>query len=213
MSEHEVATFIGDVVGSRRADDRQSVHDALVEVLERAAQRDGVIDPGRITVGDEFQGSFATLGQALAATLHLRLALLPEVDVRIGLGWGAVTTLDGETRDGPGWWAAREAIGWVKTTQAKGATAHVRTAYRCEVATGADPHAVNAALMTRDHLLGGLDDRAHRLLRGLLDGRPQRELAQEEGISPSAVSQRVRSEGLGLLMLVEDELTAIGDQG
>lgn len=212
MSGQEVATFIGDVVGSRRAEDRQSVHDALLEALGEAARGDGVVDPGRITVGDEFQGSFTTLGQALAATLRLRLTLLPEVDVRIGLGWGEVTTLDDDTRDGPGWWAAREAIGWVKTAQTKGVTAHVRTAYRSESATGVEPHALNAALMTRDHLLGSLDDRARRLFLGLLGARPQRDLAEEEGISPSAVSQRVRAEGLGLLLLVEDDLAAIGGQ-
>ena len=208
MSAPEVATFIGDVVGSRRSGDRQSVHDALLAALAHSAGRDGVVDPGRITVGDEFQGSFTTLGAALAATLHLRLALLPAVDVRIGLGWGEVSTLDDDTRDGPGWWAAREAIDWVKTAQTKGATAHVRTAYRGE--GGPDPHAVTAALLTRDHLVGGMDDRARRLLRGLLTGRTQRDLAEQEGISASAVSQRVRSEGIGLLLLVEEELAAVG---
>lgn len=210
MSGTEVATFIGDVVGSRRAGDRQLVHDALLRGLADTTDRDGVVDPGRITVGDEFQGSFTTLGQALAATLRLRLALLPEVDVRIGIGWGGVTTLDDDTRDGPGWWAARAAIDWVKTAQAKGATALVRTAYRTEADTGPDPRAINAALLSRDQLLGSLDDRARRVLTGLLAARSQRELAAEEGISPSAVSQRVRSEGLGLLLLVEDELAAIG---
>ncbi|WP_435199145.1 SatD family protein [Janibacter sp. GS2] len=219
MSAGAAATFIGDVVGSRRADDRQSVHDALVAGLTGSARLEGVIDPGRVTVGDEFQGSFATLGQALTATLHLRLTLLPEVDVRIGLGWGGVSTLDADTRDGPGWWAAREAIDWVKDTQTKGVTTHVRSAYRRAPAgdgadprgsLGPDPGAVNAALLCRDQLLGELDARDLRLLRGLLAGRSQRELADQEKVSPSAISQRVRFGGIGVLILADEQLATVG---
>lgn len=219
MSGCAVATFIGDVVGSRRAGDRQSVHDALVDSLTGTARFEGVIDPGRVTVGDEFQGSFTTLGQALAATLHLRLTLLPEVDVRIGLGWGEVSTLDVDTRDGPGWWAAREAIAWVKDTQAKGVTAHVRSAYRRDPPSdgeeprgslGPDPGAVNAALLCRDQLLGELDARDLRLLRGLLEGYSQRELAEREMVTPSAISQRVRFGGIGVLVLVDEQLASVG---
>lgn len=219
-----IATFIGDVVGSRRAHDRQSVHDALLDALTAVAGAEGVLDPGRITVGDEFQGSVSTLGGALSVTRRLRLALLPHIDVRLGLGWGEVSTLDDETRDGPGWWAAREAIDWVKATQAKGVTAHVRTAYRpasladgpggdagAGAIPGPDPGAVNAALLCRDQLLGGLDERDLRLLIGLFEGRSQRELADVEGVSPSAISQRVRSGGLGVLLLAEEELAAVGE--
>lgn len=216
-----LATFIGDVVGSRESADRQAVHDALRDALGEVAGLDGVVDPGRITVGDEFQGSMSDLGGALVATRRLRLALLPHVDVRIGLGWGEVSTLDEETRDGPAWWAAREAIDWVKATQAKGATTHVRTAYRRaprdvdgEVTdSGPDQAAVTAALLCRDQLLGVLDERDLRLLTGLLDGRSQRDLADQEAVSPSAVSQRVRSGGLGVLLVAEAELARVGAAG
>ncbi|ETZ44439.1 hypothetical protein L837_3561 [Mycobacterium avium MAV_061107_1842] len=42
----------------------------------------------------------------------MRLLLAPEIDVRFGLGWGAVTVLDAAAgiQDGPGWWTARAAI-------------------------------------------------------------------------------------------------------
>ncbi len=211
------ATFIGDIVGSRVATDRQLVHNALIAALAEVGGADGVVDPGRITVGDEFQGSMTDLGGALEVTRRLRLTLLPHVDVRIGLGWGAVSTLDDNTRDGPAWWAAREAIDWVKATQAKGATAHVRTAYRrapaddsADGVLGVDPGAVNAALLCRDQLIGELDERDLRIFCGLLDGVSQRELAEQEDITPSAVSQRVRSGGLGVLILAEEELASVG---
>jgi predicted transcriptional regulator len=41
------------------------------------------------------------------------------------------------------------------------------------------------------------------VLRGLLAGRTQRELADELGISPSAVSQRVHGEGLAALVAAD----------
>ncbi len=50
-----------------------------------------------------------------------------------------------------------------------------------------------------------LDDRGLSVLRGLLAGRTQREVAASLGVSTSAVSQRVRHDGLGVL-LAADEL-------
>src|SRR5690606_15404285 len=141
----------------------------------------GLIEPLRITVGDEFQGRFATLGAALAATLRLRLALSP-ADIRFGIGWGEVTVLDDEgTQDGPGWWVARNAIEWVEQAQQESATAQVRTAYRrAEAQEGPGEAEVNAALLCRDHLVGSLDDRSRRVLGGTMTGRTQAEIAEAE---------------------------------
>ena len=106
------ATLIGDVVASRRADDRSALHGRLTTLLEAINAECAPTTPLRITVGDEFQGAFATVGQALQASLRLRIGLLPRHDVRHGLGWGEVTVLQEQPRveDGPGWWAARDAI-------------------------------------------------------------------------------------------------------
>lgn len=91
----------------------------------------GLVEPLRITLGDEFQGRFATVGAALAATLRLRLAMARAGDIRFGVGWGDTTVLDADgTQDGPAWWAARAAIEWVAAAQQVSATERVRTAYR-----------------------------------------------------------------------------------
>ena len=207
------ATLVGDLVGSRDAVDRRALHIALLEALGRvnAELADEVVDPVRITVGDEFQGRFASVGAAVQASLLLRLALMPEADVRFGLGWGEVTILDLDgTQDGPGWWAARDAIEWVADTQGQAAMGKVRTAYRLEEGSdGPGEPAINAALQCRDHLLGSLDDRSRRNLRGLMSGQTQVEIAAAEGISPSAVSQRVRRDGLGVLVSASAELRRV----
>ena len=200
------AALIGDVVGSRHAADRADLHRRVLRALE---QVDGA--PAAFTVGDEFQGSFATVGAAIDAALTVRLALTPDVDVRFGIGWGALEMLDAETgiQDGPGWWSAREAIEWTAATQQQPALATVRTAYRRHGDTGPDPDAVNAALLCRDHLLGSIDARSSRLLRGLLDHKTKKELAAMEGISASAVSQRTVRDGLDLLVLACERLRAV----
>src|SRR5215212_1490182 len=106
------ATLIGDLVASRKADDRTALHARLSDLLTEINDTFAPITPLRITVGDEFQGAFATVGAALQASLRLRLGLLPAHDVRHGLGWGDVTVFEDRPRveDGPGWWAARDAI-------------------------------------------------------------------------------------------------------
>ncbi|WP_228521400.1 SatD family protein [Nocardioides islandensis] len=214
-----VATVIGDVVGSRGFADRQDLHGRLAGRLEevndllraeeRRADGDGrtlLVAPLWITAGDEYQGVFATVGAALRATRWLRLALLPEVDVRQGIGWGPVEVLDEDPRiqDGPGWWAARAAVVEVEQDAARAGHRRRRTAYRvAEGCDGPDQAAVNAALVLRDEMVGGLSDRSLGVLRGLLSGRTQREIAEKEDVSPSAVSQRVRHDGLAALVASE----------
>lgn len=99
----ERATLIGDVVGPRRADDHRALHRELSAALRAIANTaDTADDPPSITVGDEFQGSHPQLGGALAAAWTLRLTLAPDIDVRFGIGWGAVNILDEKAgRKGP----------------------------------------------------------------------------------------------------------------
>lgn len=204
-----VAALIGDVVGSRSAPDRSGLHRALTQALETSTG--SAISAPALTVGDEFQGTYSSVGAAIDAALSVRLALAPTVDIRFGIGWGEMTLLDAGSgiQDGPGWWAAREAIEWTAAAQSQAGLALVRTAYRCASAGGPDPEAVNAALLCRDHLLGSLDDRALRIVRGLRAGRSKKELAMAEGISASAVSQRAGREGLDLIVLASQLLRVV----
>lgn len=198
-----VATLIGDVVGSREVADRRGLHRLLVAALEEANEDWEPLAPLRVTVGDEYQGIFRTVGAAIGASQSIRLALLPDVDVRHGLGWGGVGVLDEEPRveDGPGWWAARDAIEQVKQAADRAATAVTRTGYRrADGVAGPDEPALGAALALHDLVLGSVPERSLSVLRGLLAGRTQREIAEETGVSPSAVSQRVRHDGLAMVV-------------
>jgi len=205
-----LATVIGDVVGSRGTEDRQALHDRLSDLLARVNARTDPPVPLRITVGDEYQGCYDSVGAALAASFALRVAALPDLDLRHGVGWGAVAVLAEEPRveDGPGWWAARAAIERVAEDAGRAATHRTRTAYHRdeEAADGPEAAAVNAALLLRDQVLGGLSERSLGVLRGLMSGQAQRAIADDVGISASAVSQRVRNDGLAVLLAAEEML-------
>ena len=175
---------IGDLVGSRQADDRAAVHEALVDALAAVNAAVPGVQELEPTVGDEFQGAYATLVDATHAALLVRLHLLPLVDARAGVGQGDARTLDPartpRIQDGPAWWAARDALEHLGRPRSAG----LRTWY-----VGEDADAENAYLTCRDGLVDRLSERGHRMLALALTGRTQRDIAQEEGISPSAVSQ------------------------
>lgn len=199
-------TVIGDLVGSRRSDDRAGAHARFARAIDAINAAYAPPVPLRITVGDEFQGIFASLGAAIAATLRLRMALLPDVDVRQGIGWGRVQVLAENPRveDGPGWWAARAAIETVEAYERKAALRAIRTAYvAAEDEPGPDPALVNATLMSRDLVVSGLSERSMSVLDGLMRGSRQQQIADDLGISASAVSQRIRAEGLGVLLAAD----------
>ncbi|GGO92635.1 hypothetical protein GCM10011584_29490 [Nocardioides phosphati] len=204
-TQQPVATVIGDVVGSRSAASRAALHARVVGLLAEANAAAPLV-PLRITVGDEFQGCFAEVGAALRAVRALRLAGLPDVDLRFGIGWGPVAVLEESPRveDGPGWWAARAAIETAADEAGRPGRRLTRSAYRCaEGVAGPSEAAVNAALLLRDQVIGALSPRSLSVVRGLLDGRTQGEIAAAEGVSASAVSQRVRNDGLATLVAAE----------
>ena len=213
-----MATVIGDLVGSRTSADRTDLHRRLGAALEEVNDLLAPVRPLWITAGDEYQGTFATVGEAVQATLLVRLRLVPSYDVRHGIGWGTTTVLDAASgiEDGPGWWAARAAIEAAERAERTPAARSLRTAYAvAEDAAGApDPGLVNAALVLRDERVSGLSERSVSVLRGLLVHTTQRDLAEELGISASAVSQRVRADGLAAIVTAHELMAPpVGEEG
>ena len=187
--------MIGDVVGSRAR--RQTTwHASLVAALDRVNEQVAAEQPLAPTVGDEFQGLYATPGAALRATLLVRLELDGELDCRFGIGVGGHRQIGEGARpiqEGTAWWSARDAIITAKKLESVRQPT-VRTWLRQEDAPELEA-STNAYLLARDHLLTQMDARARRLLLGLIQGRTQVELAAREGIGQSAVSRNLRRNG------------------
>ncbi|MGB5952656.1 MAG: SatD family protein [Ornithinimicrobium sp.] len=207
MSER--VTLLGDMVGSRKVEDRQHLHDHVTGALARVSAIGG--EGGlAITAGDEFQGTYARLGNALEAALAVRMLLEPAIGVRFGIGRGDVTVLDADTgaQDGPGWWAARSAIEHVEQAAGRTGTGSLRTAYE---ASEADPlqSAVNAALVCQDLVLDSFDERTWTILRGSHGGMTQQQIADDIGISRQAVQQRRASSGIPMLLSAAAHLASL----
>jgi hypothetical protein len=194
--------LIGDVVESRARPDRQALHDELQAALAVANDTVETSDPAVVTVGDEFQGVYPTLGNALRASFLIRAQLHPQADVRFGLGRGAVATLDPVRgiHDGPAYWAARDAIVSAEDRAGRAQTRTARTAYVAPDEPAALVSAVQAALDCLDFMVGSLSTTSREILGGLMHGQAQHDIAEGVGISPSAVSQRVRRDGIGVVL-------------
>lgn len=216
------ATLIGDVVGSRRAHDRPALHRMLTDLLADVNARHPAVEPLRVTVGDEYQAVYDDVGAAARASLALVAGTRGRFEVRHGIGWGAVATLQAEppVQDGPGWWAARSAIDSVHAAEQRPSTRWRRTAFRVDPAeeradaapgVAAYSRAVESAMVVRDRLVSGLDERALSVLDGMLRGETQREVAERLGVSASAVSQRIRAAGLDALVLADRAWLDVGE--
>ncbi|HEX8050699.1 MAG TPA: SatD family protein [Solirubrobacterales bacterium] len=124
-------TLIGDIVASRQVDDRALLQERLAEVLRRSNTELRPKVRFEPTIGDEFQACFYSVAQAVRASLLVRLDLLRTagVDSRYGLGVGDVEVFSRSplSQDGPGWWAAREAMESSRWLAQRSQTAFVRT--------------------------------------------------------------------------------------
>ena len=185
-----VYAVIGDLVGSRRSGARAAVQTALQHALDATTASVAPLDRLEPTVGDEFQGAYADLGRATLATLLVRLHLPGALDARCGIGVGEREVYDGARtpvlQDGPAWWSARAALEALDHPGSR----NRRTWFdRGEVVDPRDAAVVTAFLLTRDALVDRLNARARRMLARALAGASQREIAVEERISESAVSQ------------------------
>lgn len=197
---------IGDLVGSRRLADRAAAQRQVGEALRDVAAALPGMQPLEQTFADEFQGGYASLGDATRAALLVRLTLLPAIDVRCGIGVGDTVVYDDSrtplVQDGPAWWSARAALEEMSAPR----RAAVRT---WVVGPDADrARLANAHLLCRDALVDRMSERGWRMLRLALLGESQQRIAKAEGITKSAVSQQF-ARGIGAVREAQDLLKEV----
>ncbi|MFB8386991.1 SatD family protein [Microbacterium sp. NPDC055910] len=198
---------IADIIGSRRLPDRDHAQRDLDDTIAGVhAHFPLALDPLHPTVGDEQQATYPTLDAALTSLLLLRLALPEGIECRFGVGVGdleVVRTAAGSIPEGPGWWAARDAIEIVHGLQkrtAPSARTWVAAAAGHDAAMAQTVRLANAYALSRDHVVGAMSARARRLTYGRCRGQTQADLARAEGISQSAVSQALATAGAGSII-------------
>ena len=91
----------------------QHVLDDTIAAVE--ADQPLAVQPLTPTVGDEQQGVYRELGDAMTALLMIQLRLPDGIAFRFGIGVGevrAVASVHGELADGPGWYAGSGGTGF-----------------------------------------------------------------------------------------------------
>lgn len=193
-----------DIIGSRQFADRTEVQRAFDAAIARVESDLPVATRGlRPTVGDEQQAVYPTLAAALGAILLLRLALPDGVEFRYGIGIGEIGRVPSSASvegisDGPGWWAARSAVEHVERLQKRAAPqarSWIVVHESVQEQHGEAARWANAYLLARDEIVGAMSERVRRLTYGRCLSRTQRELAADEGITQSAVSQGLSAAG------------------
>lgn len=206
------AVVIGDVVRSRDHADRSALQDRVRRVLAAHTTSPLLIQRLEPTVGDEFQGATGGSVDAVRLCLDLRLDLLPQVDVRFGIGIGALTVFDENraplSQDGPAWWAARSAIETTRRMAARNRSSRtwIETADQEPTAAHREAALIRALLLLQDHLLAAMSPLQLAVLRGSLAGARQSAIAESQGVTQSAVSQALSSSGGKAIRQALDQL-------
>jgi hypothetical protein len=122
MAENEYYAVIGDLVASRKINDRQAVQQQLLDTFNAVNQQfsDQIAARFAITLGDEFQGVLTAPDHLFEIVDRIRLNLHP-VQIRIGIGIGAISTeinqMESFTADGPAYYQARAMIDEVRKNE------------------------------------------------------------------------------------------------
>jgi len=219
------AVVIGDLKQSKASPNRRDLQQRLRNALDFTNDRIPSLQPLEITLGDEFQGMYATLDAALVASLLAQLGLGGGDRVRVGIGTGELAIYEPSRapfqQDGPAWWAARAAVELTSTSKPMLLTAYrhwrprrglrrqVRSEHWAQLTLpgfevelpkrdeviGDLEAIVNALLATRDEVVRNLDERDCRIILAAMSEQSQVSISQQEGISQPAVSQRLRRSG------------------
>lgn len=195
-------TLIGDLVGSREARNRGSLQRRLAVALEEMNEALEPRIPFEVTIGDEFQACFDNSAAAVGASLMVRLELLRSagIDSRYGLGLGEIEIFSRRrplSQDGPGWWAARDAVDEVQRLASDSHTRFARTFFfaRTSGFSNGEEASLNAFLLCRDEIVDRMKQPSRNRLYGLMREWSQARIAAEEGTTQGAISQSLSRSG------------------
>lgn len=177
--QNEPLVIIGDLIASRKIENRREVQQRLQAVLEEVNQKYGgiLMVPFEVTLGDEFVGVLQGY-QKLLDLLHYMEARLGGIEVRYGISYG---TFEGLNRGQ----AYQDALRSIKVAR--------KNKYRIHLAggdTGEElPAIINIVLHLYFRILSGLNGRQRYIVYEIARGKTQQEIAELLGTSQSSISQ------------------------
>jgi len=211
------AAVLVDVVDSRAHRDRGQLQIEIVRAAEAVNRRIEALDPLTATVGDELQAIYPQPLVALRAVAELRLELIGTTALRAGIGWGDIVMHDARRtpfgQDGPAWWSARAALDAAAASSPRSGY-EARIGIEFDVAEAEaepadfreEPAATDLAPPQRlrfeieplirshvallDRALASIDATEASIVLADLSGASTDQIADDLGLTPSAISQR-----------------------
>lgn len=199
--EKAYTVLIGDIVHSRRLEDRATVQDILSAAMDTVNDRhqEAIAADLRFVAGDEVQGLLSDAGAAVPIMSYLADRLEPARMIH-GLGRGALTTptaRDVAAMDGPCFHRARRAIAGAKSDDV------------WAVVKGYGP-ATDIHLTTLFALVGELRSNwtsiQARYARSMRYARTQGDVAEMYGVSDATVSKTLKRAGYRTVRWAEQVL-------
>lgn len=202
----ELTAVIGDLAGSRDLDAgrRRRVQDRFGELLDGLSRAFAASVAARftITVGDEFQGVLSDPGVLPRILWRLEVGLTG-LRLWTGVGHGAIETEMREEAigmDGPAFHRARSALEEAKSSGRHGG---VFSGF------GEDDPVLDGLARLLEHHRTGLTEAQTEAVELVREGLSQRAAADRLGVTPQAVSKRLRAAGWDTLREGEEALAAL----
>lgn len=189
MTEKPYFAVIGDIIGSRKVDDRaglqRQLNTGLADVNRQYANL--IASEYLLTIGDEFQGLLRTSKDLDRILASLRVAVHP-VDLRFGIGVGGLVTPLREQAigmDGPCLQRARAAIERAKERSTQ-----------IEVECGEDHPGFEIYSLLYSGMRRSWTERQRQIIDLSMSGMEGVDIARLLEISPPAVSQHLSAAGV-----------------
>ena len=198
--------LIGDIIESKKIQDRAQVQQHLLQLMKELNQQyqNYLVSPFTVTTGDEFQALLLPNKHIFQIIDEISLSFLP-YEIRFGIGRGDILTKINKKQsiesDGPAYWKAREAI---NTVHAKNYYGYKKVGVCLEDKDLEDN--INSLLLSSDFIKAKWTDLQYDILKVLLDDNIYIEnfsnniVANRLNISPSAFNKRLKASGLKIYL-------------
>lgn len=188
------AVLTADVVASAKVTDLENVRDrVLSELSDRHLNADLVRSRYSVTAWDEFQNVLAQPSALADVVWDLRLAFRPRIDLKIGIGLGAIDKIPGprtplnKEASGEGFLLARDAVDHLQKAREKyPLRTYVRSTDQQLERT------LNLVYMLTDSLLSNLSDRQWETIREYRKAGRMELAAQRLEVETSTVSRNLQ---------------------
>ena len=181
------SAFKGDLVESRKAEDREAVQEQLLAVVDAANSyfTAWIVAKLIVTHGDEFQGLLSLDGARQFVSIYEFFRAKLKLRLRMALGVGPLETALQSVAiamDGPAWHRAKYAL---EQAAVKGIPLHV------ELPSPFLTRQANLLLLVMSEIEDGWRPSHRETIALLQQERSQEEVARQLGITQGAVSQRL----------------------